>query len=96
MIARRALLAGLLLPCAAMAQPARPQVVVLTGGTGQTAQIVARFPSHLLAAGLRVGRDLDLDIRRGTPEELPALAREIVRRAPRLIITTGSPGRRGP
>jgi putative ABC transport system substrate-binding protein len=92
MIARRALLlAGLFSPRAAMAQPARPLVAVLTIGAGQAARIVARFPGHLLAAGLRVGHDLDLDIRHGTPEELPALAREIVRRAPRLIITTGSP-----
>ena len=92
MIVRRALLlAALPASGAAMAQPARPLVVVLTIGAGQTAQIVARFPNHLLAAGLRVGRDLDLDIRHGTPEELPALAREIMRRAPRLIITHGSP-----
>jgi putative ABC transport system substrate-binding protein len=88
---RRAILAGLALAPAARAQPARPLVAVLTIGEGQASRIAAHFPGHLLAAGLRAGRDLDLDIRHGTPAELPALAREIVRRGPRLIITTGSP-----
>lgn len=88
---RRACLAGLLAIPAARAQPARPLVGVLTIGAGQAARIVAHFPDHLMAAGLRVGRDLDLDIRGGTPAALADVAQAMVRRAPRLLIATGSP-----
>ena len=69
MIARRALLAGLLLPRAAMAQPARPLVVVLTGGTGQTAQTEPAEPAEPADSQQR----LEVEARQGNSE---ALAKE--------------------
>jgi putative ABC transport system substrate-binding protein len=87
--------AALVLPAAALTQEAAPKVVVAYLGTQSAeplAERVQAFVQGLAESGQVEGRDVTIEYRwaQGNFDKLPALASELVKRQPAVIVTTGS------
>jgi putative ABC transport system substrate-binding protein len=86
--------AALVLPLAALAQEAAPKVVGYLGtqSAEPLAERVQAFVQGLAESGHVEGRDVTIEYRgaQGNFDKLPALASELVKRQPAVIVTTGS------
>ena len=86
--------AALVLPLAALAQDAAPKVVGYLGTQSSEAfaERVRAIVQGLAETGQVEGRDVTIEYRwaNGNFDKLPALASELVKRQPAVIVTTGS------